>query len=119
MRHSKRLVLFFVVTFAISGFIEGYFYSLDEGAAAFTHALVIAVICFAWCKAESKERNVPPPMGSPILCGLLPAIGIPVHLFRTRPFVDAAVATGKAVVVLVAAIAVFGVALYIGSYARI
>ena len=106
------------MTFAISGIVEGYFGWAAEGALAFTHAVVIAVICFAWCKADVSERGIAAPVGSALLCGVLPPLGVPVHFFRTRRIGAALLATAKAIAVLMVSILVYSLTLFVDEYLR-
>lgn len=83
---------------------------------AFTHVVAIAVICFSWCKADISERGIAAPVGSAILCGVLPIIGVPVHFFRTRRVGAAFLATGKAIAVFAGSILVYGLTLFVGEH---
>ena len=115
MRTSHVLVLIFIASFGISGIIEGYFGWEGESTLALTHALVIAVISFAWCKADSSELDISPPAGSAIFCGVLPPIGVPVHLFRTRRLGVALLGTAIAIAVLVISVVAYSLMLYAGK----
>ena len=119
MPRSRLLIIFFVVSFAVSGIIEGLVDEQTANAVYLIHAFVIAVLCFAWCKADVAELNITEPTGSAIFCALLPVVGVPVHFFRTRRVRSALVATLKAIGVLAVSIFLYALALYSGEYALV
>ena len=116
MPRSKILIVFFVASFVISGMAEAVLATDAADTASFIHVFVIAVTCFAWCRADVMERNIPAPVGSAILCGVLPALGVPLHFFRTRNFRSALIATLKAIGVFVVSILLYALTLYVGEY---
>ena len=118
MPFSRVLVLLFIASFAISGMVEGYFGLHGESAVAFTHVLAIAVICFAWCRADIAERDIAAPTGSAIFCAVLPPLGVPVHFFRTRRVGPALVATAIAFAVMLASVLAYSLMLGAGEYLR-
>ncbi|RLA28890.1 MAG: hypothetical protein DRR11_16070 [Gammaproteobacteria bacterium] len=106
MAKSTILIILFVVSFVVAGFVEavqGWTDQFDSPSYVL-HAFVIAVICFAWCKADVEERNFEMPTGSTILCAVLPMIGVPLHFYRTRVAKQAAIAVIKSVGVALVAI---------------
>jgi hypothetical protein len=110
------LIIIFIASFAISGIIESVVAAEAADSVSLVHVFVIAVICFAWCKADVAERNIPAPPGSAILCGVLPVVGVPAHFFRTRQFRSALIAILQAIGVFVVSVLVYGLMLYIGDY---
>ena len=116
MSRSQLLIICFVASFAISGIIESIVRGKAADSVGLIHVFVIAVICFAWCKADVAERNIPAPFGSAILCGVLPVVGVPAHFFRTRQFRSALIATVKAIGVFVVSVLVYGLTLYAGEF---
>ena len=119
MSRSKLLIIVFISSFAVSGVIESFVGMEAANSVGMIHVFVIAVICFAWCKADVEERNIPAPTGSAILCGVLPVVGVPAHFFRTRKFRSALVATVKAIAVFVVSILVYALTLYAGEYVSV
>src|SRR5664279_2803342 len=109
MRRTRVLLLLFVTSFLFAGILEP-FVALPGSAysgGAFVHAIVIAVLCFAWCKADAVERGTPK-IGGTALAGLFPLIGLPIYFFRSRTTRKAFVALAKSLLVLVASILLFG-----------
>ncbi len=117
MPRSKLLIIFFIASFAISGIVEGLVEGDAADSANLVHVFVIAVICFAWCRADVAERDIPMPLGSAILCALLPIVGVPAHLFRTRRFRSALIATAKAIGVFAVSILAYALTLFAAEYA--
>ena len=99
MRTSRIIVAIFVVSFAIAGTIDALLGAADEFLSPTygLHTLLIAILGFAWCKADVKENRLEMPRGSPILCALILPIGVPIHLFRTRPVRRASIGVLKGV----------------------
>ena len=65
MRHTRVLLLLFVASFLLAGILEP-FASLPRSAysgGAFVYTFVVAVLCYAWCKADAKERGTPKLVG--------------------------------------------------------
>ena len=121
MRKTRLIILLFLATFLVVGFVEailGYADDIDSPA-VIPQTLAIAVLCFAWCKADVTENGLRMPTGSRILCALIPPIGVPLHLFRTRPFRQANWATLKALGIFVASIAIYAAALVAGDLVRL
>jgi len=111
MKPRVYLVLI-AVSFLASGVAEGYMALLGRvlNEAAVAHLFVLAVLSFAWCKADVSARNIKEPSGSALLVGLIALVGVPLYFFRSRPTKDAALATARAV-----AFFVLCGALYIGG----
>ena len=53
------------------------------------------------CRADGLVRGMPAPGRSALLAGVFPVLGIPVYLFRTRPWRRALLATLGAAAFLV------------------
>ena len=118
MPRSKLLIIVLISSFAVSGIIEGVLSSAAADSVNLIHIFVIAVICFAWCRADIEDRNIPAPLGSAILCGVLPVVGVPAHFFRTRDWRSALIATVKAVGVFVLSILAYALTLYASEFIR-
>lgn len=118
MRPSQILASVFIASFATSGIVEGYFGWEGESTAVLLHGLLIAVICFAWCKADISERGISEPTGSAILCGVLPPLGFPVYFFRSRRFGAALLATAIAIAIVLVSMFAYSLALDAGQHLR-
>lgn len=119
MPRSTVLVILFVASHFIVGIVDAVLGWSDEFSSPtfMLHGLLIAVICFTWCKADVEERQVRMPTGSSILCGVLPLIGIPLHFYRTRTAKQASLAVLKSIGVLI--IAMLGYELSIRAWNNI
>ena len=117
MKRSFIIVAMVVGSFLVSGLVDGYVGLQDGvwGVTHFAHGIVIAILCFAWCKADAQENGFDLPPGSPILCAAIAPIGIPLYLFRTRPFRRASVGTLKGVGVLILSVLVDVIGIYGGE----
>jgi hypothetical protein len=116
MRRTRILLLLLLASFLLAGILEPFLAlpgSTHSGGAAL-HAIVIAVLCYAWCKADAKERGTPG-IGGAALAGLLPPIGLPIYFFRSRTARNALVSLAISLLLLVASILLFGAGLYIGK----
>jgi len=116
---SKLLIIVFVASFALSGLIESVLSAEVAESVFLIHGIALAVICFAWCKADTAERNIPAPVGSALLCGVLPVVGVPAHLLRTREWRKALIAIVKAFGVLVMSILAYVLTLYAGEFVSV
>ncbi len=63
----------------------------DEQAFGFIAGVPTMVFIYLWCRAESLERGVLPRSGLTMFAAILPPLGVPFYLWRTRPSVWAAV----------------------------
>lgn len=97
MRRSHQLLAILALSFLASGFLEAKLGQQHATAIAIIHGLLIGVICYAWVKAESIERNATPPSGTPIMAGLFPIVGVPIYLFKTRNIRNALTSTALAI----------------------
>ena len=109
MNRATVLLLILVGSCFVAGFVEPFVARPREpfSAAAIVHTLVIAVLCYAWCKADAMTRGISLPSGSALIAGLLPPIGVPLYFFRSKPWRAALVASLKALGVLVAMLVFF------------
>ena len=110
---SKRwiYVVGFVASFLVSGIIDGLMGTLNDPfpPTYFPQGILVMFLTFAWCKADVEENSFRMPIGSRLLCALLPPIGVPLHLYRTRPFGRATIALLKGIAVFAAALISYGV----------
>jgi hypothetical protein len=92
----STLLWILAASFVASGVLEDLL-PAHVLANAVLHGVVIAVICYMWCRADALTRGTVPPYGIPIIAGVLPFIGIPVYLFKTRPARAAWIGIAKAI----------------------
>ena len=84
MKRPALVLLVLAVTFVVYGLLQPIVPPRHERATALVHGLVIGVLCYLWCKADSFARNSVPPGRAALWAGLFPFIGIPAYFFRTR-----------------------------------
>ena len=78
------LLVLLGASFFFFAVIEQFIRKQDLVALTVVHGVVISVLCYAWCRAEAKERGSLTPGRSALWAGLLPILGIPIYFFRTR-----------------------------------
>ena len=116
MARDKALVLAFMATWPIAGFLEPWTPSFGQPITEvwLPHALALALIAFAWCRAHAESRGrIPPAYAAPI-AGLAWPIGIPLYLFRALPCRAALLAFAKACGVFVVCALLYAGGLYAG-----
>ena len=116
MRRTRILLLLLVASFLLAGILEPFIAvpGSAQSTGAFVHAIVVAVLCYAWCKADAQERGTPGIAGA-AFAGLLPPIGLPIYFFRSRPARKAFVSLAKSLLVLIVSISLFNAGFYIGA----
>lgn len=105
MKRSNLVLVILFASFLLSATLEHFLPPKHLQASAMAHGLVIAVLCYCWCRAESLERHVNPPGRSALWAGLFPLIGVPIYMFRTRSAKRGFIGSGKAFLLLVAMMA--------------
>jgi hypothetical protein len=93
--HIKIIVVLVISTFALMA-VVGVF-----------AGLLLMILSFAWCKADVEAHGFVMPVGSSILCGLIPPVGVVSHLYRTRSSVDATLALLRVIGVLILGVLAF------------
>lgn len=99
MTRDRVLLLVIAATRLISGFIEPFApsYGQVHNEVTLPHAIVLAILLFAWCKSHAMANGVSPlPAGSPLLVAVLAPVGVPYYLFRAFPWRRALLGTGFA-----------------------
>ena len=101
LARDDLLVLAFIATWPIAGFLEPFAPSYGEPVTEvwLPHVVIVGVLLFAWCKAHAAARGQTPPVYAPALAGLAWPIGVPLYLFRSLPWRSALLAFGKAILV--------------------
>lgn len=102
MKPSAIILLILGMTFVIDGVMAPFLPPDLEGRIGLLHGVIIGVACYIWCKADAVERGGTAPGRSALWAGVMPIIGVPVYLFRTRPSGVAAASTVKALGLVVA-----------------
>jgi hypothetical protein len=116
MARDKALVLAFMATWPIAGFLEPWTPSFGQPITEvwLPHALALAIITFAWCRAHAKAMGrVPPAYAAPIAAVAWP-IGVPLYLLRLLPWRAALLALSKALGVFVVCALLYAGGLYAG-----
>ena len=106
MRPTRLLAILFVLSFLATGAIDAMLGHADaiQTPTLLPHAFFIAFLSFAWSRYDARERNLEPPAYTALFCGLAPILGVPYHLFRTRPPRHASVSVAKGIGLLIAAL---------------
>jgi len=86
-------------------------------AVTVAHSFVVAVLLFAWCKADAASRGITPPAASPVLVAFVAPIGVPYYFIRSMSWRAAAIAILKAVLFLAAVTLLGEGAYYISALA--
>lgn len=86
MKSSLRFAVVFVISVVVGGALEQVLHAY-AGAAT----IVVVVMFFPWIillrlwvGADAAERGIPIPTGAAIFVPLLPIIGLPYYLLRSR-----------------------------------
>ena len=97
MTRDRILLLAIAATWLVGGFIEPFTPSFGQpyNEATLPHAVVLSVLLFAWCKSHAATLGVVPPMGAPLLVGLIAPVGIPYYFFLAFSWRRALLAMGK------------------------
>ena len=77
----QHYLLAIASSFALFGVLET---AVDPDIAVI-HMFLLAVLGFAWCKADVRARQIREPRGSALLVGAVGIIGVPMYFFRSRP----------------------------------
>lgn len=104
MNRPRWILLALALSFLVVGVADAFvppLRSKDYTAFDVVHVFLISALCYMWCRADGLVRGVPAPGRSALLAGVFPVLGIPVYLFRTRPWRRALLATLGAAAFLV------------------
>ena len=99
---ADRIAALIVASFMIFGIVEVFAEDL-----AVLHLFVLAVLGFAWCKADVRARKISEPAGSAFLVGAVGALGVPIYFFRSKPWRQAFVSTALFLGFAVVCVAVY------------
>jgi hypothetical protein len=105
----KRLLVAIAIVWGITGLVEPHLPNAGEpfSPIGMVQGFVTALLLFGWCKAHAEAHAIKPPLGAPLLVGLLAPIGIPYYAFRGYGLRGGARLIGLAVVALVAFAAIY------------
>ncbi|MNP99524.1 hypothetical protein D3C85_121570 [compost metagenome] len=107
MNRPRWILLALALSFLVVGIADAFLPPLrgkDYTALDVAHVFLISALCYTWCRADGLARGVPAPGRSALLAGIFPLLGIPVYLFRTRPWRRALLATLGAAAFLVSSL---------------
>ena len=112
MTRPTLLLVLLAATFLIDGIVGAFMPPQAELSATVIHGVAIAIICYAWTRADAQLRGTLTPGRSALYAGLLPALGVPAYLFRTRGLAKGAKGSAKAIAFFIALILLDGTARY-------
>ena len=112
MTRTTFLLVLLAATFLIDGIVGAFLPPKAELSAAAIHGVAIAIICYAWTRSDVALRGTLTPGRSALYAGLLPALGVPAYLFRTRGAAKGAAGSAKAFAFFVALLLLDGTARY-------
>ena len=100
-------------SFFVAGAVEPFALKAGEpmSGAGFVHSIVIAILCFTWCKADAAARGLTS-LGGAVFAALLPPIGLPFYFFRTRPTRQAFLSCAKALLFFLLCVGLFMIGFY-------
>lgn len=101
MKRPTFLLLVLAGTFLADGFARAFMLPQAEASAALVHGIAIAIICYAWARADAVARGTLAPGRSALYAGFFPFLGVPAYLFRTRGLKKGALGSAKAFAFLV------------------
>jgi len=112
MKKTKKILLLLFFTFLISFLLE---FLLPAWSVAFAsiHSILIAILCYEWCRNHAEENAIEPWAGSKILCALLPPVGIPYYLFSGFGFKNGGVKLFGAILYVAILILILGLLVYV------
>mgnify|MGYP001765823620 CR=1 FL=1 len=89
MRPSRRLLFAWWALHAPMGWLAGALpaswpVSQRDQAINILLGVGTTVVVYAWCRLEAAERGATVPGRSALWAGLLPPVGLPLYLWRTR-----------------------------------
>lgn len=114
----RTLLVILAISFLIFGVLEGLVGARHERVLTITHGLLIAALCYAWCRADAASRGIVPSRFISLFAGLFPLVGIPVYLFNSRVGPAAWIANGKALLFLFSVGILGGVSVELVNVAR-
>jgi hypothetical protein len=105
--HPKIIVLMaFAIASFLSGMADQYFYpGVSFPPTSVAYAVVGSLLIFAWYRLDSDQRGYRRSIGLNIGVIAIALIGLPYYLFRSRGAKRGLIATGVALVVYVASVA--------------
>jgi hypothetical protein len=98
MSRAQKLLYAIAASFLVAGLVEPHLPNPGQtfNEIGIAHTFVLAVLLFAWCKADAVQRGIAPPTAAPLLVGIAAPLGVPYYFFRALPWRAATVATVKA-----------------------
>ena len=118
MTRDRFLLVLLVATWPLAGLLEPLAPSYGpqlHNEVSLGHALVLAVLLFAWCKAHASTQGISPSFGAPILVALLAPVGLVYYFFRAFPWRSALASMGKSLLVFLVCGALYAGGLFAGS----
>ena len=118
MTRDKVLLFVIVATWPVAGLIEPFAPSYGvqfQNEVSLVHAVVLAVLLLAWCKAHASVAGITTPTGARLAVALLPPVGLPYYFFRAFPWRPALIKLGKALLAFLVCAILYAGGLYLGT----
>lgn len=113
----NKILVLLLVSFVVAGIVENLSINGHRPAyeLAVVHAIAIAILLFAWCKAHARFNNIAEPGLSAILTGLIAPIGVPLYFYRGFGFKQGSIKTLKAIGFFLAAMLVYEIGAFVSD----
>ncbi len=113
----QRLIVAMGGMFAVAGVLEPHVAhpGTTLSPVGTAHTLVMAVLLFAWCRADAAARGIRPPPAAPLLVALMAIVGVPYYFFKVLPAARALVAIGKALLFLLLLLVVYAACFFLST----
>ena len=99
MKVSNKYLLWILVSFIISGLLEGYYPEGSDIVSAIVsvHPVVICILIFIWCGVHAEEHGFSNIGGYKLFSAIAPPLGIPTYFIKHFGFKKGLVKTFKAI----------------------
>lgn len=88
MPRHRLLLALLTASFFVVGLIEPHTAQPGDmhSPLSVIHIVAITALIYMWCKADSLARNAVPRKGAALFAAVFPPLGVPLYLFRSRPW---------------------------------
>lgn len=109
MKKSQSILVGIIISFFLSGIVDGYFWAVKgiQDASYVFHLFTFAVLCYFWCYFHALENGHKNRENLAFWCFFIAPIGVPLYSYKVYGFKRGSVITLSSVVVLAIAIGVY------------